>query len=134
MQPRPPSGKRVLVIEDNDDVRETLTALLHAWGYAVEAAVDGLDGVARLLAARPYCALVDLGLPGLDGCEIARRVRAAPGGRRVLLIALSGYGRSRDRRAALDAGFDEHLVKPVEPDELMQRLLEAPGDALARRG
>ena len=82
----------------------------------VEWVSDGLGGVEAVLAMQPEVALVDIGLPGIDGYEVARRVRAA--GARMLLIALTGYGRPEDKQRALDAGFDAHLVKPVDPDEL----------------
>lgn len=117
------SSKRVLVIEDNEDVREMIVALIGEWGHRVQTATEGLEGMEKLLSAPPDCALVDIDLPGLDGYEIARRVRASPDCRAVRLIALSGYGRTKDRRASLEAGFDTHLVKPIDPEEL-SRLID----------
>jgi CheY-like chemotaxis protein len=96
--------------------------LLECDGHRVEVAEDGPQGVEKTLALRPDVALVDIGLPGLDGYEVARRVRAAPGGTDILLIAVTGYGQPEDRRRTLEAGFDRHLVKPIDVDEL-QRLL-----------
>jgi CheY-like chemotaxis protein len=117
------SSKSVLVIEDNEDVREMIIALIGEWGHRVDTATDGLEGMQKILSRRPDCALVDLDLPGLHGYEIARRVRALPEGRKMQLIALSGYGRAKDRLASMEAGFDTHLVKPIDPDEL-SRLLD----------
>lgn len=103
----------MLVIEDEADAREGLRMLLEAAGYAVETAADGVDGLAKLLGAAPDAAIVDIDLPGHDGYELARRARAAPKSRDVRLIALTGFGRDKDRRAALEAGFDNHLTKPI---------------------
>ncbi len=109
---------RMLLIEDNPDIGETLRDLLQLLGHEVEWASDGLRGVQVALATQPEVALVDIGLPGIDGYEVARRVRASDQGKKLLLIALTGYGRPEDRRKSLEAGFDAHLVKPVDPDEL----------------
>ena len=114
--------RRVLLIEDNADVRDGLRLLLEEWGHPVEEAADGPSGVARALEVRPNVALVDVGLPGLDGYAVARRIRAAPGGEEIRLVALTGYGQPEDRRRAFEAGFDAHLVKPVDPDELLRLL------------
>jgi CheY-like chemotaxis protein len=113
--------RRVLVVEDNGDHRELLRTLLGANGHEVEVAADGHAGVTHALAFRPEVMLVDIGLPGLDGYEVARRVRAALG-RRVALVAVTGYGSSDVRRRALDAGFDEHLTKPVDVDTLRRTI------------
>jgi len=114
----PPSPRRVLIVEDNPGNRHTLRLLLQLWGHRVEEAEDGAGGLRRLLAAPPDVAVIDIGLPGLDGYEVARRVRASPAGGRVVLIALSGYGQPDDQRRALEAGFNAYLVKPVEPQVL----------------
>jgi len=124
----PPVGDaqlKVLIVEDNDDSRELLTALLKLDGYDVTSAPDGLRGFESIVAERPDVALVDVGLPGIDGYEVARRVRAALPDRPIKLVALTGYGRSVDREAVFKAGFNEHLVKPVEPAELA-RVLRKP--------
>jgi len=113
----PPSGT-VLVIEDNPDGRDTLQDLLELWGYAVSTAPDGPEGIRRLKEEQPTTALVDIGLPGLDGYEVARRIRASEDGYRPRLIAMSGYGQPEDQRLALEAGFDAYLVKPVNPQAL----------------
>lgn len=110
-----PRGREVLIVEDNADARAALCELLEIGGHRVRAAADGPSGLAAALAATPEVALIDVGLPGIDGYEVARRIRAAcNGGPRPLLIALTGYGAPEDRQRALDAGFDRHLVKPVD--------------------
>jgi PAS domain S-box-containing protein len=111
--PAPKRARTILVIEDNDDARESLRLLLESLGHRVLAAVDGHQGVAQALEHRPEVLLVDLGLPGLDGYEVARAVRSTPGGKSAMLIAVTGYGQAEDRRRSREAGFDAHLVKPV---------------------
>lgn len=108
-----PAARRILVIEDNPDIRDLLRIKLRQLGHKVEAAEDGTKGLEKLLALRPEVALVDIGLPGIDGYEIARRVREQIGSN-VYLIALTGYGQAEDKRKALDAGFDVHLTKPAD--------------------
>jgi PAS domain S-box-containing protein len=120
--PRPPAGRRILVIEDNVDGRDMLRDLLQVWGHQVEVAGDGLQGVAAMERQPPEVALIDIDLPGLDGYQVARQVRAIPGGNQVRLIALTGYGQPADRGRALAAGFDAHLVKPVNVEELARLL------------
>jgi signal transduction histidine kinase/CheY-like chemotaxis protein len=115
MQPR-----RVLIVEDNDDTRQMLHETLAFSGHEVREARDGASGLALAAEARPDVALIDIGLPDLDGYEVARRLRAAPGGRRIGLIAITGYGQSEDQRRAYEAGFDAHLTKPVAPERLKQ--------------
>ena len=111
------AGVRVLVVEDNEDARDTMQLLLEMWGYAVETACDGQEGLDKALAGQPAVAIVDIGLPKLDGYEVARQICArAPSKPR--LIAVTGYGQPEDRRQALAAGFDHHLPKPVNTDEL----------------
>ena len=105
--------RRILIIEDNPDSRETLRLLLAGDGHQVETADDGPAGLERLRAARPHIALVDLGLPGMDGYQVARAVRLEMGPD-PYLIAVTGYGRARDVERAREAGFDAHLVKPVD--------------------
>jgi CheY-like chemotaxis protein len=120
----PPAPRRVLVVEDNPDGRSTLQLLLYMLGHAVEVARDGLGGVERALIWRPDIAIVDIGLPVLDGYEMARRVREALADE-ILLAALTGYGQAEDLERAGAAGFDVYLVKPVDPDEL-SRLVGGP--------
>ena len=116
---------RVLVIEDNDDSRQMLEELLRMDGYDVTVASDGLSGVEAIEACHPEVALVDIGLPELDGYQVAERVRSRLSDKSVKLVALTGYGRQADHRAVMEAGFDEHLVKPVSPEDL-SRVLRRP--------
>jgi two-component system, sensor histidine kinase len=124
----PDAGQRsILVIEDNADARAALVALLELEGWTVEHAADGPEGIEIMRAKSPRVALIDIGLPGMDGYEVARRVRALPQ-EQPFLVALTGYGQPEDRRRAQDAGFDAHLVKPVDPDDLTAILSrETPG-------
>ena len=122
--PGPCGPRKILVIEDNDDAREALSTLLAVLGHHVLAVPDGDRGVAMALETRPDIALIDIGLPGIDGLEVARALRSTPQGRRMRLIAVTGYGQPQDREQSSDAGFDAHLVKPVEQDTLVQALEE----------
>jgi CheY-like chemotaxis protein len=117
----------VLLIEDNDDGREMMATMLASYGYAVLQARDGLEGVKLATDARPDVALVDIGLPGIDGYEVARRLRKDAGTRDIRLIALTGYGLAEDQRRVLEAGFDLHMVKPVELAVLLAQLAEPAG-------
>jgi CheY-like chemotaxis protein len=112
----------VALIDDNEDVRLTTKDLLEDLGHRVETAEDGEQGLALILRLLPDVALVDIGLPVLDGHGVAQRVRAAPGGQRVRLLAMSGYGAESDRSRSREAGFDQHLVKPCDLDTLIKAL------------
>jgi signal transduction histidine kinase/CheY-like chemotaxis protein len=118
---------RILVVEDNDDVRQSLRALLEAMGHEVHEAADGEAGVAAALRVRPQIAVVDIGLPRVDGYEVARRLRAMTPG--TGLVALTGYGREEDERRARAAGFDAHLLKPIDAERLKEALEELGGRA-----
>jgi PAS domain S-box-containing protein len=118
--------RRVLLIEDNHDGREMLRDLMRTWGHEVAEAGDGLGGLEAMRRQLPDVALVDVGLPGMDGYELARRVRALPNGDKVCLIAVTGYGQPEDLRLAHEAGFNEHLVKPVDLHKLEQLLDQLP--------
>lgn len=118
-------GRHVLVVEDHADAREAVRCLLEVRGHRVDVAADGPGAVDSALASRPEVVLVDIGLPGLDGFEVARRIRATAEGKHMKLVALTGYGDVTDRQRALESGFDAHLVKPIDPDHLY-RLLEIP--------
>jgi CheY-like chemotaxis protein len=114
---------RVLIIEDNRDVRTTLRMLLSmGYGYVVYEAADGASGVRAALDEKPDAALIDLGLPDIDGYEVARRIRARLDRDSILLIALTGYGDIEDQQRTQAAGFDIHLVKPVDSAALVQTL------------
>jgi two-component system, sensor histidine kinase len=119
-EPLPGRPRRVLLVEDNDDAREALCALLELDGHHVEAAAEGQQALEIAKTKNLEVALIDIGLPGLDGYEVARRMRAL--GRPATLIALTGYGQPEDRQRAHDAGFDTHLVKPVDPAALTKVL------------
>ena len=107
----------ILIIEDNADARETLATLLKMLGHRTQTAATGPQGVERALADRPQVVLIDLGLPELDGFQVARQIRATLADT-VLLVALTGYAREEDRHRCKEAGFDAHLAKPVELEEL----------------
>jgi signal transduction histidine kinase/CheY-like chemotaxis protein len=115
--PAATTGTWVLVVEDNEDARATMQLLLEMWGYTVETAADGQEGLDKALARPPAVAIVDIGLPKLDGYELARQIRAQTDGP-PRLIAVTGYGQPEDRRQALAAGFDHHLSKPVDAEAL----------------
>nr|WP_267874188.1 response regulator [Telluria aromaticivorans] len=115
----------VLLIEDNEDGREMMATMLAAHGFPVAQAADGLQGVAAAVSGLPAAALVDIGLPGIDGYEVARRLRRDPATAGIRLIALTGYGLAEDQRRVLEAGFDQHLVKPVSMDQLLEALASA---------
>ncbi|MBM4440364.1 MAG: PAS domain S-box protein [Candidatus Rokubacteria bacterium] len=116
----PVSRRRVLVVEDNEDSREMLELMLVQAGHAVATAADGPGGLAKAAEFEPEVALIDVGLPGLDGYAVARALRDTPRAGAMRLIALTGYGQAEDRRKALEAGFDVHLTKPVDPERLVR--------------
>jgi two-component system CheB/CheR fusion protein len=113
---------RVLIVEDNADARRTLALLLKMEGHEVAQADDGEAGLAALVEAPPDVALVDIGLPRIDGLEVARRARANPNLAEVVLVAVTGYGQDSDYKAIIEAGFDEHLVKPIRSEQLAEVL------------
>ena len=119
-------ARHILIVEDDDNVRKALHRILQLDGHRVEVAGDGPAGVELALATAPDVAFIDIGLPRLDGFEVGRRIRAALGKRRMLLVALTGYGQEQDHRRSSEAGFDAHLVKPVSYDDLI-RILRPPG-------
>jgi CheY-like chemotaxis protein len=115
---------RVLVVDDNVDAARTMAMLLELEGYQVECAFDGQQALDCVRDRPPDALLLDIGLPRLDGLEVARRLRAQSGeaARKRLLVAVSGYGRDQDRAQALQAGFDLHFTKPADPEQLLQVL------------
>lgn len=117
-----PDKPSILLIEDNDDGREMMAMMLGSHGYAVRDAPDGPRGLALAADFRSDLALVDIGLPGIDGYEVARRLRADPATQAMKLIALTGYGQAEDAQRVLAAGFDRHLVKPVDLDRLIEAI------------
>jgi len=127
-----PTLPRVLIVEDNADARESLAWLLRHKRHEVQTAENGAEGLALARAGGADVVLLDIGLPDIDGYEVARRLKADPATRHLWLLAVTGYGTEEDRERALAAGFDDHVAKPVEPDELEALLLQrqaAPGAA-----
>lgn len=114
--------RRILVVDDNIDSAESLTLLLEITGHDVRMANDGLEAVEVAAVFRPEVILLDIGLPRLNGYEAAREIRQQPWGKNMTLIALTGWGQEEDRQRSKDAGFDGHMVKPVDHIELMKRL------------
>jgi PAS domain S-box-containing protein len=117
--------RRVLIVEDNADAREGLRLLLTHAGHEVEASEDASSGLDKLRSFRPEVALIDIGLPGVDGYALARMARQTPEAKAAYLVALTGYGQAEDRRKALAAGFDTHMTKPVDPAKLCAFLTES---------
>jgi CheY-like chemotaxis protein len=125
-----PASRRVLIVDDNQDAAEMLGVMMTAWGQDPKIAHDGLAALEAGAAFEPEIVLLDIGLPRLDGHETARRMRAQTWGRRALLIALTGWGQDVDVARSRDAGFDHHLVKPVDPrvlKDLIRRDMTKPG-------
>jgi two-component system CheB/CheR fusion protein len=120
--PPSPGALRLLVVEDNADAAETLRDLLLLFGHEVELARTGAEGIEMAHRLRPQVVLCDIGLPGLDGYGVARALREDPDTAAIRLIALTGYGRESDRQRSEEAGFEVHLVKPVDPAELKSLL------------
>jgi CheY-like chemotaxis protein len=116
------AGLRVLVIEDNQDGARALALLLNLWGHQVRIAHDGLVGLKIAESFQPDVVLSDIGLPGMDGYEVARRLRGNPALQRALFISVTAYGTEAVRRRALASGFDHHLIKPLEPEYLHKLL------------
>ena len=117
-RPAPERARHVLIVDDHPEVREVLRLMLEGWGHQVEEAETGERGLEIIQHSRPDVVLVDIGLPDLDGCSVARAVRSTRGGDAYVLVAITGYGAGADRRRTSDAGFDAHLTKPVDEDEL----------------
>ncbi len=125
---------KIVIVEDNADARSMLQMLLELDGYQVVAVENGQEGIDEILDGRPDLALVDIGLPVIDGYEVARRVRQSPTGQDILLVAITGFGQADDRRRVKRAGFDEHLVKPISPDDLSRVLRLAAKPRIGRIG
>jgi CheY-like chemotaxis protein len=124
-------SRDILIVEDNDDARESLCKLLEIAGHRVRTARDGAAGLAVALAGEVDVVLLDIGLPRMDGYEVARRIKEARrgnGAQRPFLVALTGYGLAEDRQRALEAGFDAHLVKPMDKTELDKLLAALPAE------
>jgi CheY-like chemotaxis protein len=116
--PAPATARRVLVADDNRDGAEIMSLLLQQYGYEVAVAHAGPEALTVAAQSRPDIAILDIGMPGMSGYEVARRIRAEAWGKRILLIALTGWGQEEDKKRAFESGFDHHLIKPIDPDEL----------------
>ena len=115
---------RILVVDDNEDSAHSMAMLLRFKGNDVRVAIDGLEAVAAAAAYRPDLILLDLGMPRLNGFEACRRIRKQPGGKGILIAAMTGWGQDEDRRLSRESGFDHHLVKPLDSDALEKLLFE----------
>jgi signal transduction histidine kinase len=124
--PTPPVRRRILVADDNSDALESLATLLELGGHEVFSAANGALALESAERHLPEVALLDIGMPKLDGYEVARRIRAQPWGRSITLVALTGWGQDSDRRRSGEAGFDSHLVKPLDLDKLTELLGRLP--------
>ena len=125
-RPEKSAHRKILLVEDNPDAAATMRDFLELSGHEVETAASGMDGVQAARAFHPEVVLCDLGLPGMNGFEVAAELRRDPSTRSAKLIAVTGYGREEDRRRSKEAGFDLHLTKPVDPDQLKAVLQEQP--------
>jgi CheY-like chemotaxis protein len=117
--------RRILVVDDNTDAAASLSELLELTGHVVHTVHDGPAALEAAMRLKPDAVLLDIGLPGMSGYDIAREIRGQPWGRDVLLVALTGWGQAKDRIRSREAGFDRHLVKPIDFAEL-EELLAAP--------
>lgn len=113
---------RILVVDDNQDAAQGLAMLLEIKGHEVATAHDGPQALERALEFRPTVVLLDIGLPAMDGYQVARELRRQEGGEEMLLVAVTGYGHESDRQRSRDAGFDHHLLKPVGIEALEELL------------
>jgi CheY-like chemotaxis protein len=115
---RPPARRRLLVVDDNRDAAESMSMLLELWGHEVVCAFDGRTALETAAKYHPDAVFLDIGLPGMDGYEVAERLRELPQSAGAILIAITGYGQDEDRRRSRTAGINHHLVKPVAPETL----------------
>ena len=118
----PAQPMRILVVDDNSDSADSLGMLFRLLGHDVRTAHDGLEAIAAADAFRPNAIVLDIGLPKLDGYEVARQIRRLDWGRKTTLIAVTGWGQTEDKERSEEAGFDHHLVKPVDPSALLDLL------------
>jgi CheY-like chemotaxis protein len=118
----PLRGQRLLIADDNEDAAESLAALLRMDGHEVTVVSNGLEALSAITAMQPEVALLDIGMPHLSGYEVARQLRQGPLGQNITLIAITGWGQDRDKARAVEAGFNHHFTKPIEPDALLDLL------------
>src|SRR6478736_1103449 len=117
-----PISKRVLVVDDNADAADMLAILLRTAGHHVEVAYSGPSAVAVALTQKPHVIFLDIAMPKMDGLKVARQLREKPETQGALIVAVTGFGRDDDRERTQQAGFDFHLVKPVEPKQILELL------------
>lgn len=122
--PTTPAKHRILLVDDNKDAVEALGMLLEMMGHETHAAYDGAEAIAAARSFRPDVALLDIGLPGMNGYEACRQIRTEPWGKRMVLVAVTGWGQETDKNDATRAGFNAHMTKPLELPRL-QKLLDA---------
>jgi len=123
----PISARRILIVDDNADAADSLALFLGLLGHRVDVARSGTEGLERALTTKPDTILLDIGMPGMDGCEVASRLRGTGGFGGVPIIAITGFGTDSDRRRTAAAGIDHHLVKPASMEELERLLCADPG-------
>jgi CheY-like chemotaxis protein len=123
--PRGERSARILVVDDNVDLAQGLARLLQIYGHDVQIAHDGPSGLDKAKESKPEIVLLDIGLPGMDGYQVAAHLRQEETVKGATLIAISGYGQDEDRRRAMEAGFDHHLVKPIASEDLIKILEES---------
>jgi len=123
-----PISKRVLIVDDNADAADMLAILLRTAGHHVEVAYSGPSAVAVALTQRPHVIFLDIAMPRMDGLKVARQLREKPETQAALIVAVTGFGQDDDRERTQQAGFDFHLVKPVEPKQILELLGRRSGD------
>jgi CheY-like chemotaxis protein len=126
-------ARRILVVDDNTDAAESLADLLRVYGHDARVAHNGLAALELVPAFLPAVVFLDIGMPGMDGYEVARRLRRMPEGVEALLIAVTGFGRSEDRQRSEEAGFDRHVTKPLNPKSLLSLLSQREGPSAGER-
>jgi CheY-like chemotaxis protein len=122
------ASRRVLIVDDNEDGAATLAMLLQLSGHETHEAHDGVQALEAAERLRPDAVLLDIGLPKLNGYEVCRRIRKEPWGKDMVMVALTGWGQAEDRHRSREAGFDAHMVKPVDPSALLKLLASPPSD------
>ena len=130
--PAPVSRRRVLIVDDSEDGAESLAMLLEFGGHQTYQAHDGLAAIEAADRLRPDAVLLDIGLPRLNGYEVCRRIREEPWGKDVVLVALTGWGQEEDRQRSREAGFNTHMVKPVDHNLLLKLFASLPSETHAR--
>ncbi len=124
-------SRRILIVDDNEDSANSLAVFLQLLGNETHTAFDGVEAVEKAAALQPDVVLLDIGMPKLNGYEAARRIRAQPWGEHMVLVAITGWGQDQDRRQALEAGFDSHMVKPIDPASLTTALANLAAEQVA---